>query len=98
MSAAGIEQPFRMTAAIADGAQIHGLRYSSDRRSPTLYYATGGAIEVRDRRVEFTPGDDATLVLSEPLDEKQDDWIEIAEAHLLHAVGGRAEVRPFEPD
>ena len=70
MSAAGIDQPFRMTAAIADGDQIHGLRYSSDHSSPSLYYATGGAIETRDRRVEFTPGGNAVVVLSEPLDGK----------------------------
>ena len=97
MERAGISDPFRMTAAVADGRSIYALRYSSDAKSPTLYYATGGAIEIDSTTVHFTPGDAAVLVLSEPLDEGPDGWIEIPEAHLLQTSGGAARITRFEP-
>ena len=85
-----------MTAAVSDGRSIHALRYSSDTKSPTLFYASGGAVDVRDAAVRFTPGDAAVLVLSEPLDEGPDGWVEIPEAHILHAAAGAARISKFE--
>ena len=79
----------------ADGRHITALRYSNDARSPTLYYATGGPIEIRERHVAFLPGNDATLVLSEPLDDEQDDWVAIPESHILSAAGGMVSILPF---
>ena len=97
MAKAGVDEPFRLTAAIADGERIHALRYSSDNKSPTLFYATGGAIRVNNRQVEFTEGGKAVLVLSEPLDGRLDDWTEIPDGHILEAYDGRVETRSFQP-
>lgn len=97
MSKSGTDEPFRMTAAISDGDKIYGLRYSSDHQSPTLYYATGGAIQVNNGLVEFSKGDAAALILSEPLDDQLDDWVEIPDGHILVANGGVVEVIPFQP-
>ena len=96
MERAHIAEPFHMTAAVSDGRSIFALRYSNDARSPSLYYATGGAVEIRDAAVRFTPGDAAVLVLSEPLDEGTDGWIEIPEAHMLQTAGGAARITKFE--
>ena len=95
MKTSGTDEPVRMTAAVADGERVYALRYSSDKQSPTLYYGTGGAIRVENRCVEFSAGDEAALVLSEPLDAGLDDWIEIPEGHILTASGGFVEVSPF---
>jgi predicted glutamine amidotransferase len=97
MEKSGTGEPLRITAAIADGDRIYALRYSSDNQSPTLYYGTGGAIQVTDRHVQFSAGDEAVLVLSEPLDAEVGDWIEIPEGHLLEACGGAVNVTPFRP-
>lgn len=97
MAKSGTDEPFRLTAAIADGERIHALRYSSDNQSPTLFYGAGGAIRVNDRQVEFTDGDKAVLVLSEPLDERLEDWIEVPEGHILEACGGVVKVSAFQP-
>jgi len=95
MARAGTDEPFRMTAAVADGERVHALRYSSDNLSPSLFYGIGGAIRVADRSVEFAPGDAAALILSEPLDGHAEDWFEIPEAHILSARGGAIDIRPF---
>lgn len=96
MAKAGTEEPFRLTAAIADGERIHALRYSSDNQSPSLFYGRGGAIRVNDKQVEFTDGDKAVLVLSEPLDGRLEDWIEIPEGHILEARDGMVQVSSFQ--
>lgn len=96
MAELGTDDPFRMTAAIADGDRLYALRYSSDHASPSLYYATGGAIQVDNGQVMFNEGKGATLVLSEPLDDQLDGWEEIPEGHMLEANGAQVEVRPFE--
>jgi len=95
MDSARVTEPFRMTAAISDGRSIYALRYSSDSKSPSLYYATGAEVEVREAAVRFTPGDDAVLVLSEPLDESENGWIDVPEAHVLHTADGAARISPL---
>jgi glutamine amidotransferase len=97
MAKSGTDEPFRMTAAISDGDRIYALRYSSDCQSPTLYYGTGGAINIKNGRVEFSKGDTTALVLSEPLDDQLDDWNKIPDGHLLEARGGVVAVRSFQP-
>lgn len=32
-----VQAPLRFAAALADGQQVHAIRYSSDKRAPTLY-------------------------------------------------------------
>jgi glutamine amidotransferase len=96
MEEAKVAEPFHMASAVSDGQSIYALRYSNDARSPSLYYATGSAIETRDAHVHFTPGEAAVLVLSEPLDEAKDGWLEIPEAHILQTVGGATRIAEFK--
>jgi glutamine amidotransferase len=58
---AGVDAPFRFTAAWADGERIYAVRYASDRAPPSLYL----------RSMPHTAG---TLVVSEPLDGLHDGW------------------------
>ncbi|MDA0785476.1 MAG: class II glutamine amidotransferase [Proteobacteria bacterium] len=97
MQRSGSDEPFRMTAAVSDGHKIHAVRYSSDRESPSLFYGTGGSIEVADSRVRFRSGAGSVLILSEPLDERCADWREVAEGQLIEVADGQVTLRPFCP-
>ncbi len=68
MAEAGVEEPFRMTAALANGHNVVALRYSTDDRPPSLYWS-----EI----------DGDLTVVSEPLDAHNDQWNEVPTAHLL---------------
>jgi glutamine amidotransferase len=68
MAEAGIEQPFRMTCALANGSSITALRYSTDEHPPSLYWSA------RD-------GD--LTVVSEPLDATAGQWNEVPASHLV---------------
>ena len=59
MRAAGIAEPLRFAAAIADGESLWAFRYSSDAEPPTLF--------VRD-------ASRGTIVASEPLDDSDSGW------------------------
>ena len=56
---AGIEQPLRFAAALADGKTLYAFRLASDDQPPTLYLR-------HDAR--------GTVIASEPLDDANDPW------------------------
>ena len=92
MAQAGVEEPFRMTAAVSDGEQVYALRYSSDSRSPSLFYghkAFATADGARDGS--------AVVVLSEPLDSDNGHWVEVPESRILVAGGGAVATSAFVP-
>ena len=96
MTAAGVTNPFRMTSATSNGTSTLALRYSSDGKSPSLYYGLGVAPrDAGDGTADGANG--SVLILSEPLDKEAHNWIEIPEAHLLVAADGGVAVRPFQP-
>jgi ergothioneine biosynthesis protein EgtC len=68
MAEAEVDEPFRMTAALANGRSIVALRYSTDERPPSLYWS-----EI----------DGDLTVVSEPLDAQNDQWNEVPTGHLL---------------
>jgi glutamine amidotransferase len=92
MAAEGVVEPFRMTAAFADGAGLCALRYATDGKPPTLFYAEGGEVEVEDGEVQIRAGRGSILVLSEPLDGHDGPWREVAQGQLLESRGGLARV------
>jgi predicted glutamine amidotransferase len=91
----GVDEPFRLTAALTDGERIIAVRYSSDRASPSLYYATGGGLTVDNGCCRFESNRGDVLVLSEPLDGIEAAWREVPENRLLIAGDGQVEIRPF---
>lgn len=56
MRRAGITEPLRLAAALADGDDVHVFRYASDDRPPSLY---------------VHEGEHGSVVASEPLDRQQ---------------------------
>jgi hypothetical protein len=73
------------------------LRYSSDRQSPSLFFASGSEVTVLDGECRFTHGRGSVLVLSEPLDAVPDYWVEVPEWHALLAEDGMVALKPFAP-
>jgi glutamine amidotransferase len=92
MAEHGVEEPFRMTVAVADGERLWAARYSSNPNPPSLFYAEGGEIGVQGGEVVVEPGRGCVLVLSEPLDMHKGPWREVPAGHLLETRSGMAHV------
>ena len=95
-----IESPLTMTVCVTDGQQVVAVRYSSESESRSLFHSTSfrqlRALYPEDPRI-IAAGDDAFLVLSEPLIDVQGVWEEIPEATILVARGGNIEHQRFTP-
>ena len=89
-----------MTVCVTDGEQIVAVRYSSERQSRSLFHSTSFR-HLRDLYPEasrFTAaGDDAYLVLSEPLGELPGAWEEVPESTAIVKRGSSVEHQPFNP-
>jgi glutamine amidotransferase len=59
MHAAGVKEPLRFAAALADGDQIYAFRFASDSKPPSLY---------------VSEGDRGSIIASEPLDPSSGPW------------------------
>lgn len=59
MRRAGVTEPLRFAAALADGQQVYAFRYASDKRPPSLY------VQENER---------GSIVASEPLDGRRSPW------------------------
>jgi glutamine amidotransferase len=96
----GIEFPINMTVCATDGEQIVAVRYSSEAASRSLFHSTSfrhlRELYPEDPRVK-AGGDDAFLVLSEPLVDLPGVWNEIAESEAIVARGASIEHRAFTP-
>lgn len=92
----GIEEPFRLTCAAADGEAIYAVRYSSDRKSKTLYHNKDSS-GLRDLDTAGAIPSDGIVVLSEPLDECTGCWEMVPESSFMVVRNGEIEISPFEP-
>jgi glutamine amidotransferase len=81
MQEAGIREPLRCAAALADGETIHAVRWSSDAKPPSLYVCNRG---------------DSVVVASEPVDAARDCWQAVPPNALVTVTGGSAAVSVFE--
>jgi glutamine amidotransferase len=79
MVRARITEPLRFTAAFSNGRELYAVRYASDRRPPTLYTKT-------------CQGKGSTLIVSEPLDEVRDGWLEVPQQSFVTVTERGAEL------
>ncbi len=96
MQANGVVTPFLLTAAVSDGDTIYAVRYASEGEAPSLFY--GCNVRISD----ITDGSErssapAVLILSEPLDDVQSNWIEVKQGSLVIAAESCAYTLPFSP-
>ena len=97
---AGVEQPIQMTVATTDGDSVWAFRYSSERRSRTLFFSTR-VDTLREQHPDVAVlrqvSDETRLVVSEPLGDLKGAWNEVPEAHYGVVQAGQDELRPFVP-
>jgi glutamine amidotransferase len=97
---AGIEHPIQMTVATSDGDSLWGFRYSSERKSRTLFYSTR-VDTLREQHPEVAilheVSDESRLVVSEPLGDLKGAWNEVPESHYGVVQAGQDELQPFTP-
>lgn len=66
----GTTNKLRFTAALANGQDIYAFRFSLNDAANTLYYRSSAS---------------GAVIVSEPLDDNQHDWIEVPPSHALIA-------------
>jgi predicted glutamine amidotransferase len=96
----GIENPIQMTVATTDGSSVWAFRYSSERKSRSLFYST----DVRTLRALYPENaiiqavsDESRLIVSEPLGTLAGVWNEVPESNYGVIQDGEDALLPFRP-
>jgi predicted glutamine amidotransferase len=96
----GVEHPLQMTIATTDGKGVWAFRYSSERRSRSLFYST----EMRTVREMYPErprlqevSDETRIIVSEPLVDLPGAWNEVPESSYGFIGEGGDELRAFRP-
>ena len=77
----GAADALRFTAALTNGRDLYAFRFSVNDAANTLYYQTSSS---------------GTVIVSEPLDDNQADWIPVPPNRVVVARADKPiEVRPF---
>lgn len=96
----GVEAPLTMTMCATDGQQMVAVRYSSETQSRSLFHSTSfhhlHELYPDDPRITAA-GDDAFLVLSEPLVDLPEVWEEVPEQTAIVARAGTIMQHHFNP-
>ncbi len=95
-----VEHPFQGTVATSDGESIWAFRYSSERKSRSLFYTTDVPTLRKlypDRQLFQDVSEDARLIVSEPLGDVAGVWNEVPESSWGVIGPDRAEIQPFRP-
>jgi glutamine amidotransferase len=96
----GVDFPIQMTVATTDGEATWAFRYSSERRSRSLFHSADIAtlrLQYPENPVLHQLSDDARLVVSEPLGDLHGVWREVPESTCLVIRGGEEQILDFSP-
>ncbi len=93
----GVDNILQMAIGFSEGSKIYAVRYSTERRSRTLYHTrTGLALEAICPQLQGQTHD-AVAVVSEPLTRPAQDWVEIPESTAVIVEHGSVTYQPFSP-
>jgi predicted glutamine amidotransferase len=96
----GIEHPVQTSLGISDGVRLWAFRYSSERRSRSLFVSAEApairALHPENERLGRLRDEDRVIV-SEPIADLPGVWNEIPESTVMIVQPGADEQRPFEP-
>jgi predicted glutamine amidotransferase len=95
-----VPHPFQGTVATTNGESIWAFRYSSERKSRSLFYTTDVPTlrKLYPEREDLRAfSDDARLIVSEPLGDVAGVWNEVPESSWGVVGPGGAEMQPFRP-
>jgi predicted glutamine amidotransferase len=96
----GVPNPFQGTIATSDGESIWAFRYSSERKSRSLFYTTDITTLRRmypERSLFQDMSEDARMIVSEPLGDVAGVWNEVPESSYGVVGPHHAEMKPFRP-
>ncbi|MBV9366245.1 MAG: class II glutamine amidotransferase [Solirubrobacterales bacterium] len=97
--AKGSKYPFQGTIATTNGEQMWCFRYSSERKSRSLFF-TRSVETLRelypDREVVFEVSEETRLVVSEPIGDLPGAWIEVPESSYGVVGGGEDSLHQFK--
>jgi glutamine amidotransferase len=96
----GVEHPLQMSVATTDGKMIVAARYSSERKSRSLFFSTAArSLKEHYPDVEELQrlSDEARAIVSEPLGDLAGAWNEVPEASIGIVQDGADELRSFSP-
>jgi glutamine amidotransferase len=89
-----------MSVAVTDGERIVAARYSSERRSRSLFVSTG-VHRLRDLHPHIEDArpfeKEVRAVVSEPLDALPVGWVPVPESHVVVVRRGKDELLRFTP-
>jgi glutamine amidotransferase len=96
----GIDDGLQMTLGVSDGESLYAVRYSTEGKSRSLFHSVS-----RDATKDIAPDVDrisrhARAIVSEPLNNLEEDWTPVPEASFLQITKGEitcAEFRPIAP-
>lgn len=80
----GYAPHLRLSAAMSDGTTLWAARCASDQYAPSVYY-------------RWSESRQGWAVVSEPLDQTEDDWICLQPGHIAQFHGRDVTVEPFQP-
>jgi glutamine amidotransferase len=95
-----VPHPFQGTVATSDGESIWAIRYSSERKSRSLFYTTDIPtlrVLYPERELFQEVSDNARLIVSEPLGDVAGVWNEVPESSWGVVGPGGEEMHPFRP-
>ncbi len=95
-----VPNPFQGTVATTDGESIWAFRYSSERKSRSLFYTTDVPTLRKlypERQLFQDVSDNARLIVSEPLGDVAGVWNEVPESSWGVIGPDREEMQPFRP-
>jgi predicted glutamine amidotransferase len=96
----GVQYPFQGTIATTDGETVWAFRYSSEGKSRTLFFTRDVPAIRRQfpgREILEEASDDARLVVSEPIGDLPEAWIEIPESTCCVVRMGAERLMDFAP-
>ena len=95
----GVKYPFQGTIATSDGERLWAFRYSTERKSRSLFFSR----DIRtlralypDRQILQDLSDDARIIVSEPTGDLPGAWTEVPEASCGVVGDGGDRLLPFK--
>lgn len=82
--AKGCAPHVRLTCAFSDGRTLYAIRYATDDQAPTLYH-------------RWSPTREGRAVVSEPLEQGEEDWVELPQGSFCRFTGDEVEISTFAP-
>jgi predicted glutamine amidotransferase len=95
----GVDQSLWMTLGFTDGNALYAVRYASDSDAPTLYHTsdTEHLYRLNKGLRGVIGGNETRLVVSEPIGNTAEAWVEIPQNTAVTFHAGEIVSRPFTP-